>query len=483
MNLEIYAGEVHALVGENGAGKSTLMKILSGVIPAGDFGGQILLNGQAVEFKGPHDAEKARIAIIHQELSAFPHLTVAENIFAGHWPTQGPLKLIDWDQLYDRAQKALDRVGATFSAKTTMQKLSTGDQQMVEIAKALLRDSKILILDEPTSSLSPKESERLFALIKELRKEGKALVYISHRMEELFALSDRMTVLRDGSSIVTAKASELTEAKLITHMVGRDLSALYPDRPAVSLGRELLKVENFVARNRAGTKVVGPVSLHVRRGEILGFAGLLGAGRSEFLRALMGDSDYAWDGDVFYHQKKFSPKSPGNSFAHGMAWLSEDRKRESLLPTRNLVENTGIIRLNQRALLSLVNAAFEKKTTDVALNQLKTAYRGGGEQKITELSGGNQQKVILARILQQNPDLLILDEPTRGVDVGAKYEIYELLYKLVAQDKSILLVSSDLPELLALSDRVLVFSHGKVQGEVERADFSQEKVMQMAVAR
>lgn len=481
VSLDIYAGEVHALVGENGAGKSTLMKILSGAISAGDFEGEILLRGQVQKFLSPLDAEKAGIAIIHQELSSLPDLTVAENLFVGHWPRKFA-GLIDWEKMNALATKALERVGANFSPTTKMQSLSTGDQQMVEIAKALLRDTKILILDEPTSSLSTKECERLFSLIAELKNEGRAMIYISHRMEEIFSLSDRITVLRDGSSVHTAKSKELTEPLLITHMVGRSLQALYPVRAPMNLGDEVLRLVNFIAIDKQNGRTIGPINLSVKKGEVLGLGGLLGAGRSEFLRALLGDERYSISGEVFWHGKKFNPQNPRQSYSAGLAWLAEDRKRESILPVRSLLENAGILRINQKGLFSYVSHSAEEEKTQSSLQQLKTRFHHHS-QKITELSGGNQQKVILARILQSAPDLLILDEPTRGVDVGAKFEIYELLYSLIQQNKAIILISSDLPELLAMSDRAIVLANGRMRGELPKEKFSQESIMQLAVQK
>lgn len=478
VHLTAFGGEVHALVGENGAGKSTLMKILSGAIPAGDYEGKLFLDGKPHAFRTPKEAEAAGIAIIHQELSAFAHLSVAENLFVGSWP--GRFGLVNDTAMVERARALLERVGAAFSPLAPMQELSTGDQQLVEIAKALGRDSRVLILDEPTSSLSKKESDRLFLLVKELRAQGRALVYISHRMEEIFSLADRVTVLRDGKSVKTAPAAELSEAQLITHMVGRELGSLFPPRPAPSYGSEALRLTAFTARAKNGRRVVGPIDLTVRRGEIVGLGGLLGAGRSEFLQALLGDENYETQGEVRLKGKPFVVRGPKSSYRQGLARLSEDRKRESILPTRDLNENAGIQRLSLGRLAAFVKNEKEEESTREWLRALKTRYHDV-HQKIGELSGGNQQKLLIARILQNSPDLLILDEPTRGVDVGAKFEIYEILFSLLEKGKAILLVSSDLPELLALSDRVLVLAEGRLRGEVGRGESSQERVMELAV--
>lgn len=482
VNLSIFRGEVHALVGENGAGKSTLMKILSGSIPHGQFGGQILKAGESMHFAKPKDSEAAGVAIIHQELSAFPHLTVAENLAVGHWPSK--MGIVDQAALKDSADRSLRRVGAGFSSRVRMGDLSTGDQQLVEIAKALSRDSQVLILDEPTSSLSPKESERLFALINELRTAGKALIYISHRMEEIFRLSERITVLRDGSSVHTALAKELDESSLIAKMVGRPLNALYPQRPSRKIGPESICLEGFRARAKQSVREIGPISFSARKGEIVGFGGLLGAGRSELFRAVIGDESYRISGEVKILDRPFHTRNPGSSYREGLAYLSEDRKRDSIMPTRTLTENASIQRLSLGGLAAYVN--FDKETTHAreSMAQLKTRFHSPG-QNITDLSGGNQQKVILARILQTAPEILILDEPTRGVDVGAKYEIYEILFQLVEQNKTVILISSDLPELLAMSDRVIVMSYGKQRGEIDKhvnpEGYTQESVMKLAV--
>lgn len=476
VHLKAHSGEVHALVGENGAGKSTLMKILSGVIPHGSYEGRFLFDGVEQSFSNPKAAEMAGVSIIHQELSAFPHLSVAENLFVGRWPKRSGC--VDSEKMFAQAQVALERVGATFSADTLMQSLSTGDQQMVEIAKALLRDSRILILDEPTSSLSPKECTRLFTLISDLAKAGKTLFYISHRMEEIFSLSHRVTVLRDGASVKSCLTTEITESDLVKAMVGRDMGAHYPPRPERKLDKHILKVENFSALKKSGGSL-GPLSFEAKAGEIIGFGGLLGSGRTEILRALLGDEGYKCHGIAMIGDKPLSSQIR-STLSQGIGALSEDRKRESILPSLSLVDNFSVQKNGLGSLWALVNPQKEEASTKIALDHLRTRFQNP-DQKITALSGGNQQKVILARILDSNPQLLILDEPTRGVDVGAKYEIYEILFSLAAAGKTILLVSSDLPELLALSDRILVMAKGKVTGELKRSQFSQEAVMRLAV--
>lgn len=484
VNLSAYRGEILALVGENGAGKSTLMNILSGTYPAGTYGGQILLSGRAAAFKSPLDAEKAGITIIHQELSSFPHLTVMENLCVGHWP--GKHGIVDLKKMEEYAAEWLGKVGATFRPTTRMGDLSTGNQQLVEIAKALSRESQLLILDEPTSSLTPKEVERLFVLLKNLRAQGKALIYISHKMEEIFALSDRITVLRDGKTVHSDVASQIDESTLITNMVGRSLDRLFPAPPLRSIEflkqAPVLEVNQLEARALAGKKHVGPISFQLRRGEILGFAGLLGAGRTELMQAIVGGlhGSFQVDGRIVLNGQNVAFKGPRQALRHGIALVSEDRKRDSIFAVRSLNENAAISRLAAGFLGRILNSSREENITHETLERFKTRYHDQ-EQGIRELSGGNQQKIVIGRILQNTPDVIILDEPTRGVDVGAKFEIYQILFELAQAGKALLVVSSDLPELMALSDRILILNEGRVAGELPREKFSQTEIMRLAV--
>jgi D-xylose transport system ATP-binding protein len=479
VSLTIEAGECLALVGENGAGKSTLMKVLSGTYPAGSFEGEILVDGKAVSFGNPLDAEHAGIAIIHQELSGFRHLTVAENLFVGHWP-QSIWGVVAWEKIREEASHWLRAVGCEADPDQKMSTLAVGQQQMVEIAKALSRKSRVLILDEPTSALTPTEVKTLFGLIHDLRSKGVGLVYISHKMEEVYALADRITILRDGKTVHTAKASELSEAQVITHMVGRPLTGLYPNKPSV-IGEEIiLDASDFCGTATDGRKLFGPVSFRMRRGEILGIAGLLGSGRSETLRGLFGDPAVKTAGAMTLNGRTLELKSPRAALREGIAYVAEDRKGDSILPGRSLEENVAIARLVSGSLGRVLNPTKETDRTSGSLKRLQTKATGP-EQQIQQLSGGNQQKVILARALETSPEVILLDEPTRGVDVGAKYEIYEILFSLAAQGKALIVVSSDLPELMALSDRILVLNAGRQAGEIPREKFSQEAIMTMAV--
>jgi D-xylose transport system ATP-binding protein len=479
VNLTIYGGEVLALVGENGAGKSTLMKIMSGVYPHGSFDGKILVDKKEVAFSSPLDAENAGIAIIHQELSPFAHLTVGENIFVGHWQTAKGL--LNWNTLYDEADFWLKQIGAPCRGRDLMSGLSVGTQQMVEIAKALSRKSRVLVLDEPTSALTPREVKSLFKLIKDLRAEGKGLVYISHKMEEIYQISDRITVLRDGKSVHTAKTSELPENQLISQMVGRSLERAFPVAPPKKIGKTILKVKNFTGHDLQGKLVFGPVNFELREGEILGFAGLLGAGRSEMLKALFGDPSVMKSGVVEVNGQSMVMANPREGLIQQIAYVSEDRKRESILPQRSLDENASVSRLAAGSLNRVLNLQSEETKSAESLKRLNTRCTGP-KQEIQNLSGGNQQKVVIARALQLDPKVIILDEPTRGIDVGAKFEIYDILFKLAAEGRGLIVVSSDLPEIIGVSDRIIVLAEGEEQGILEKAEFSQEAIMKLAVA-
>jgi ABC-type sugar transport system ATPase subunit len=481
-SLELRAGEVHALLGENGAGKSTLMKVLSGTYPAGEYQGKILLEGREVSFRSPHEASAAGISIIHQELSAFPDLTVAENFCVGSWPKKAT-GAVDWAEIHATAAEWFRRNDIRIDPQARMRDLPIGSQQLVEIAKALSRDARVLILDEPTSSLGPHETERLFALMKDLKGQGKALVYISHRMEEIFGQCDRVTVLRDGQSVKTAAISDVTEPELVAAMVGRSLDRLFPERPArPETSDVLLSVQDLRASDRNSGRTFGPLSFDLRAGEILGFSGLLGSGRTELLRALLGDETYAASGAIRFLGKGRDWTSPREAFARGLVVVGEDRRRDSLLPTRSIKENSASLRWSLKGVLGLLRPAVENRIVLGELQRLHTAFRENS-QLITELSGGNQQKVVFSRVLQVQPRVVILDEPTRGVDVGAKYEIYQILFELAKAGLGVLLVSSDLPELMALSDRVVVLSDGRQMGVLEKDAINEERIMTLAIGR
>lgn len=478
VDLALRAGEILALVGENGAGKSTLMKILGGLYPHGDYDGIILSGEKTLEFHSALDSEKSGIAFIHQELSSFPHLSVAENMMVGHWPNR--LGWLSSDKIYEQSEIWLNKLGADFSCHEKMSSLSAGQQQVVEIAKALSRKSKILILDEPTSSLSRRETENLFTLLKNLRSQGCGLIYISHRMEEIFSLADRVAVLRDGQSVFTGDIAEVDQPILIHHMVGRPLNQLFPPPGNSIKEKNVLEVKNFKAVKKLGQIEFGPLSFSLRKGEVLGFGGLLGSGRSEILQALCGDDSFESSGSVVVEGRGQTYSHLREAYHCGFGLVPEDRKNQSILPSRSLTENAGILRLSQNAQYQWVSEREEDKRTILDLKILNTKFNSVA-QRITELSGGNQQKIIFARVLQNNPGILILDEPTRGIDVGAKFEIYQLMRQWTAEGKSILLISSDMPELMAMSDRILVMGQRKIRGELQKSEFEQETIMQMAL--
>ena len=478
VSLQLNQGEILTLIGENGAGKSTLMKVLSGVYSAHEYVGKIFVRNVEQKFLSPRDAESAGIAIIHQELATFGHLTVMENLFIGRWPTKKGR--IDWPTLQGEAELLISMVGAKCQATDLMADLSVGNQQMIEIAKALSKKSEILIFDEPTSALTQHEVDKLFVVIEQLKKDGKGIIYISHKMEEIYRLGDRATILRDGKTVHSQSLKTLSEDQLIGHMVGRSLEQLYPPRVPPIFGEELLRVRDFQFLCERKKLSVGPISFNLRAGEILGFAGLLGAGRSELMRALVGEHNTQVEGEVSLYGKTTKFTRPQNAIQNNVVYISEDRKEESIFACRNLNENVSLSRLCTADLSKRLSAKQERQKTLTSLERLRVRSTGP-EQDIQNLSGGNQQKVILGRALQIDPRIIILDEPTRGVDVGAKYEIYEILLELSRQGKGILLISSDLAELMALSDRVMVMAQGRAQGVLQRENFTQTEIMKLAV--
>jgi len=479
VSLDACGGEIMALVGENGAGKSTLMKVLSGTYPYSEYEGKIFVDSKMVQFKNPLDAEMSGIAIIHQELSSCSHLSVAENLFIGHWPKKAGL--VDWEKLRSEARHWLDMVGLECDLDAPIGELSVGSQQMVEIAKALSRESRVLILDEPTSALTANEVERLFVLLKKLRSEGKALIYISHKMEEIYALSDRITVLRDGQTVHTALTKDLSQDALIAKMVGRSINRLFPNAPERILGKELIRVKDLRGVNLQGKTLFGPLSFTVREKEILGFAGLLGAGRTELLQGIFGDQNIKLSGSIYIDGVKKHFKNPRQAWRNKLSFIAEDRKQDSIFAKRSLHENVSLSRLSSGKLFAWIK---EKKEASLTMNSLESlaVKTPGPEQNIENLSGGNQQKVVIARALQIGPKIVLMDEPTRGVDVGAKYEIYEILFRLATEGNAILLVSSDLMELMALADRMIVLNKGAFRGELSKIEYSQTEIMSRALS-
>jgi D-xylose transport system ATP-binding protein len=477
VSLTVEAGEIHALVGENGAGKSTLMKVLSGVHPTGTFDGEVLVDGTIRHFRRIRESEKAGIAIIFQELSLIEELTVAENIFLGREPAR--FGIVDRPRLYHQAGRLLAELHLDLDPRVPVGRLGIGTRQLVEIAKALSREARILVLDEPTAALSEGEAETLFSILRKLRSRGVGMVYISHKLEEVFALADRITVLRDGRAVATGAKAELTEGRVIELMVGREVTDIFP-RARRQPGETVLEVERLTAYSVDARKrpVVENVSLSVRRGEVLGIAGLMGSGRTELLTTLFG----AWPGrtaGVKISGREVRLRSPRAAIRNGLALVTEDRQRLGLVVGQSIRENVALASLARIAKLGLTNPARETK---IAAGQMQALgiRAASPAAAASSLSGGNQQKVVLGKWLAAAPKVLLLDEPTRGIDIGAKQEIYREIDRLAEQGMAIILVSSELNEVLGLADRILVLANGRVTREFGSGEATPELVMAAA---
>lgn len=471
VTLQLQPGEMHAIAGENGAGKSTLMKILSGVYPPDT--GDIHIDGHKVNLRTPRDAQQHGIITIYQEFNLIPHLSISENIFLGFEPLKRGL--LDWKKMHLLARDLMNRVGLHLDPSREVSTLGVGEQQMVEIAKALHHQARVVIMDEPTAALSLTETQELFRVVEQLKLQGITIVFISHHLEEIFEMADRVTVLRDGQSIQTLHVLDTTPQEVIRLMVGRNIDEQYPRTPPQS-GPERLRVDNLTRKDR---KVRG-VSLKVHAGEVLGIGGLMGAGRTELLRAIFGADPSSHQ--IHIDGTPHSINSTRQAVRLGLGFLTEDRKRQGLLPTQTVRENLTLGVLSELGPGPLIQPREEHRTVKHFIQKLGIKTHGT-EQHITSLSGGNQQKVLLSRWLALGPKILLLDEPTRGVDVGAKVEIYRLINHMAQQGMAILMVSSDLPELLGMSDRILVMHEGQVRGELTREQFSQEAVMQLAAGQ
>lgn len=469
VSFDLRPGEVHALLGENGAGKSTLVKVMTGVHRPD--GGEIHLHGQRVEFDAPSASLQAGIAAIYQELSLFPDLNVAENIFVGRQPTAAGGRL-DWRTLYREAEQLLASLGMHLDLKQKARSLSIAQQQMVEIARALSINARILIMDEPTSSLTLTEVADLFRLVRRLRADGTAIVFISHRLEELYEIADRVTVLRDGAYVDTRPMAEISREELIRLMVGRTISNLFPKQEA-TIGDVALKVENLTLDG-----VFENVSFELRQGEILGMAGLVGAGRTDVARAIFG-VEPPTGGRIEVEGKAVSISSPQQAIDLGLALVPEDRQLHGLIPPMNIVANISLPMLGSFARRGWLRPRQERDAAFQAAQQMEVRANNIW-QRARELSGGNQQKVVLAKWLSTKPRILILDEPTRGIDVGTKAAIHALMSELAGQGLAILMISSELPEVLGMSDRILVMREGRVTGQFSRAEATQEKIMSAA---
>jgi ribose transport system ATP-binding protein len=471
--FDLKPGEVHALVGENGAGKSTLVKILSGI--ATQDSGSILLEGKPIELNGPRSAQDLGISIIHQELNLMPDLTIAQNVFIGREPRKFKFILNDGG-LAEEVRKIFKQLHLDLDPNRKVQGLSVAQQQMVEITKALTFNSKVLIMDEPTAALTNSEISELFSVIKGLRSNGVGIVYISHRLEELKQISDRITVMRDGKYVDTIETKEASIDHIISLMVGR---TIFQEAPYIPSGSE--KPVVMEVKNLNNGRFVRDVSFKLRKGEILGFAGLIGAGRTEVLRTIFG-ADRAVSGEIFINNKKVSINSPQDAVKYGIGYLSEDRKQLALALNLDIEANTvlGVYKKFARFGLTLgrnIQAAAERQVKNLSIRTPST------KQRVGNLSGGNQQKVAIGKWLTTNSEIIIFDEPTRGIDVGAKSEIYKLMNQLIDQGKSIIMISSELPEILRMSHRILVMCEGKITGELQNKDANQESIMALATMR
>ncbi len=477
VTLDLFAGEFHALVGENGAGKSTLMKTLAGVYPYGTYGGDIVVESAVKQFKTVRDAENAGIAIIFQELSLVKELTVAENIFLGREPSK--FGVINWTELYNRAGKLLKDLNLPIYPKTPVGNLGIGSQQLVEIAKALSQDARILVLDEPTAALTEAEVETLFGILRDLKARGVGMIYISHKLGEVFEMSDRITVLRDGRTVGTNDAKDLTVERVIALMVGREVGDVFPTSQH-EFGETALEIKNLTAfEAETNKKLVDDVSFSVRRGEVLGISGLMGAGRSELLMAIFGAHLGKLSGEVFVEGRKVNINSPSEAIASGIGFVTEDRKRFGLILDQTILDNMTLAGLKRISGAVLTHRARESVAARKSMQNLRVKASSPLTVAGT-LSGGNQQKVVLGKWLLTQPKVLFLDEPTRGIDVGAKQEIYANINALAKQGLAIVMVSSELPEVIGLSDRILVLHEGKLTGEFTRAQVTPEKVMAAA---
>ena len=470
-------GEVLGLVGENGAGKSTLMKIFSGAYPAGSYQGEIYLEGNRCAFKSPKDSQSAGIAIIYQELNLIPKMTAAENIFLGREPVIAGTGLIKEEKLFKQTQDLLDALNISVSANEMIENLSIGKQQMVEIAKAVSYQAKILILDEPTSALTEQEIRSLFKMIKSLRARGVSMIYISHKLDEIFEITDRVSVLRDGSTVGGKETPGMSRRELVALMVGRDIKDMYP-KEKISIGKTALEVKDFFVNHPflTGEKVVRDVNFQVRSGEVLGIYGLMGSGRSELLNGIFGSFSADSSGEVYLKGKLVKINCPHQAIEEGIGLVTEDRKLFGLVLSMSVGENLSLSCLEDISWYQLINKQKEAELIERYTQSLKIKT-AGPEVMVNNLSGGNQQKVVIAKWLASSPAVLLLDEPTRGVDVAAKVEIYQLMNKLAKEGVAIAMVSSDLPEVLSMSDRLLVMHEGRVIKELDKEEATQEKVM------
>lgn len=482
VDFKVKRGEILCLVGENGAGKSTLMKVLSGVHPYGTYSGDIVFNGEVQEFSHIKDSEKVGIAIIYQELALIPEMSVYENIYLGNEIMKG--KVVDWNETILKAQEVLKKVNLDVNPDTPVKELGVGKQQLIEIAKQLAKDVQLLILDEPTAALNDDDSANLLEILKDLRKQGITSIMISHKLNEVMEVADEVTVLRDGQTVATMDRSEkeIDENEIVKLMVGRELTNRYPERD-VEIEEILMEVKNWNVYDASHKKVIEDVNFHVRRGEIIGISGLMGAGRTELAMSIFGKSyGSKIEGDLILNGQRIDLHSPKESIESGINYLTEDRKEKGLILIQDIKNNISISSLKAITHKNVINDNEEIKNAETyrTAMQIKTP---SVEQKVMNLSGGNQQKVVLSKCLLTHPDILIVDEPTRGIDVGSKYEIYAIMNEFVSRGKSIIMISSELPEIMGMSDRVYVMFEGKMVAEIPKERMTQEEIMKYAIGQ
>ncbi|HJF33923.1 MAG TPA: sugar ABC transporter ATP-binding protein [Sporosarcina psychrophila] len=481
VNFKVRKGEIHCLVGENGAGKSTLMKVLSGVYPYGTYDGDIVFEDQVQQFNEISDSVKAGIGIIYQELALFPDLSVYENIFAGNEVKKGPF--VDWNQTIVQATQILKKVKLKVTPETLIRELSVGKQQLVEIAKALSKDVNLLILDEPTAALNEDDSENLLKLLKELKSQGISCIMISHKLKEVIEIADKVTILRDGKTICTLDASkgEVAENVIIKNMVGREIEDIYPKHPDKKIGDTVFKLDNWSAYDtQLGRNVVKNINLHVKKGEIIGIAGLMGSGRTELALSIFGNpKNYKLQGDLEIQGAPKVLKHTSDAIKAGIAYVTEDRKGDGLFLLQDIKSNVSAAHLKGISTKGILNLNEEVKVGKEYKDSLYIKA-SSLEQIVGKLSGGNQQKVSLGKWLFTGPKILILDEPTRGIDVGAKFEIYTIMNQLIDEGMSIIMISSELGEVLGMSDRIYVMANGAIKGELAMKEATQEAIMELA---
>jgi ABC-type sugar transport system ATPase subunit len=476
INLQLDKGEVHAIVGENGAGKTTLMRILSGIIRMDS--GNIVFDGKKIEFNSTREAQDSGISIIHQELNLPVNIGVHQNIFLGRIPTN-KFGLVKWKQLYNQTRTILDKVGLKVRSDTIVKDLNVAEQQLVEIAKALSFNCKLIIMDEPTSALNKQEANNLFTIIKDLKNQGVTVIYISHRLDEIFSVSDRITVMRDGQIVSTVQTDKVTHEEIVEMMTGKSLGNYYSSSGITAdtgSNEILLEVKNLSQK-----KILNDVSFKLYRGEILGIAGLLGSGRTELVKTIFGVNKKT-NGEIILNRKRTEINQPLDAIKLGIAFLPEDRKSEGLLLNMNVGSNITLAILKALSFFGLIKKVEKEKITNTMVEALNIKTTGG-KQLVRNLSGGNQQKVVIAKWIAMNPQVLLLDDPTRGVDVGAKKEIYGIIRNLARKGIGVLFISSEMPEVVGISDRILVMKDGKIIKELNKEEISEEKIMLLATGK